>query len=143
MGGNCTGNRRRFGAVRRLPSGRWPARYQGPDGLPRTAPDTFDRKTDADRWLAQCETEMAREEWTDPLASRVSFEDYARRWIDERPNLRVRTIELYSSVLRLHLSPAFGRRAISDITRPRSVPGARNGWTQASDRSPSPRPIAC
>ena len=29
---NSKGRRRRFGTVRRLPSGRWQARYPGPDG---------------------------------------------------------------------------------------------------------------
>ena len=33
--------RRRFGRVRELPSGRWQARYQGPDGLTAPAPETF------------------------------------------------------------------------------------------------------
>jgi len=32
---------RRFGNVRKLQSGRWQARYQGPDGLMRSAPETF------------------------------------------------------------------------------------------------------
>ncbi|WP_208648797.1 tyrosine-type recombinase/integrase [Micromonospora inaquosa] len=33
--------RRRFGNVRKLPSARWQARYLGPDGVMRTAPQTF------------------------------------------------------------------------------------------------------
>ena len=36
--------RRRFGYVRKLPSGRYQASYLGPDGRRRTAPETFDRK---------------------------------------------------------------------------------------------------
>ena len=43
---------RSFGSLRRLPSGRWQARYRGPDGLLVTAPSTFVRKTDGARWLA-------------------------------------------------------------------------------------------
>src|ERR1039458_5356234 len=38
--------KRRFGRVRQLASGRWQARYQGPDGLDRPAPETFASKTD-------------------------------------------------------------------------------------------------
>jgi hypothetical protein len=34
---NDKGRRRRFGAVRALPSGQWQARYRGPDGLMRAA----------------------------------------------------------------------------------------------------------
>jgi hypothetical protein len=44
---NEMGRRRRFGSVRQLRSGRYQARYQGPDGLPRTAPKTFDIEADA------------------------------------------------------------------------------------------------
>lgn len=43
------GRRRRFGSVRKLPSGRFQARYRGPDGLMRTADATFATQTDADR----------------------------------------------------------------------------------------------
>ena len=38
---------RSFGSIRKLPSGRWQARYRGPDGLLRSAPHTFARKADA------------------------------------------------------------------------------------------------
>ena len=33
--------KRRFGRVRRLPSGHYQARYAGPDGIDRPAPQTF------------------------------------------------------------------------------------------------------
>ena len=38
--------KRRFGRVRRLPSGRYQARYRGPAGLDRPAPGTFATKTE-------------------------------------------------------------------------------------------------
>lgn len=48
---NTKGRRRRFGAIRQLPSGQWQARYRGPDGLMRPADTTFPTKTDAEVWL--------------------------------------------------------------------------------------------
>ena len=33
--------RRQFGSIRKLSSGRWQARYAGPDGQPVRAPSTF------------------------------------------------------------------------------------------------------
>ena len=57
---------RHFGAIRTLPSGRWQARYRGPDGVMRPAPGTFERKGDASRWLAGIETDIAKGEWRDP-----------------------------------------------------------------------------
>ena len=51
---------RQFGNIRKLPSGRYQARYRGPDGQLRSAPVTFDRKTDASRWLSLKETEISK-----------------------------------------------------------------------------------
>jgi hypothetical protein len=51
---------RSFGTIRKLSSGRWQARYRGPDGLLRSAPSTFTRKGEAARWLALPEAELLR-----------------------------------------------------------------------------------
>jgi hypothetical protein len=40
------------GFVEKRTTGRWRARYRGPDGRERSK--TFDRRVDADRWLAGC-----------------------------------------------------------------------------------------
>ena len=57
--GNKSGHRR-FGNIRRLPSGRYQASYLGPDGQRRNAPETYERKGDADRALSMIEAQMAR-----------------------------------------------------------------------------------
>jgi hypothetical protein len=44
--------RRRFGNIRKRPSGRWQAGYIAPDGLRRDIGGTFDRKGHAERWLS-------------------------------------------------------------------------------------------
>ena len=45
-------HRRHTGSVRKLPSGKYQARFQGPDGKTRTGPTTFDTYEDADAWIA-------------------------------------------------------------------------------------------
>ncbi len=45
-------NHRGFGHLRRLPSKRWQASYQGPDLARYTAPRTFVTKGHAEAWLA-------------------------------------------------------------------------------------------
>jgi integrase len=107
--------KRRFGRIRRLPSGRWQARYPGPDGLDRPAPDTFATKTDADVWLTMKEAEIRGGDWLDPDAGSVLFGDYARSWVVERPNLRPKTVQLYKGLVRLHLAPMLGTLAVADI----------------------------
>ncbi len=55
---------RRFGNVRKLPSGRYQVRYPGPDGRLRGHPQTFDRKGDAERALSLIEAQMIAGDWT-------------------------------------------------------------------------------
>lgn len=66
-------SRKRFGTVRKLPSGRWQVRYTGSDGLRRNAPDTFGTKTAGERWLVETEAEMLRGEWLDPEAGKITL----------------------------------------------------------------------
>jgi len=86
--------KRRFGRIRRLASGRYQARYPGPDGIDRPAPQTFANKTDAEVWLTMKEAEIRRGDWLDPDASKVRFGEYADSWINDHV-LKPRTEELY------------------------------------------------
>ncbi len=99
---------RRFGTVRQRQSGRWQARYPGPDGQLRSAPETFARKKDAERYLSLVEAAMARGEWTDPARARIRLQDYAERWIEQRAGLRPRTVQLYRWTLKRHITPYLG-----------------------------------
>jgi integrase len=107
--------RRRFGAIRRLPSGRWQASYQAPDGSRRTAPATFATKTDADRWVSAVETDMLRGTWVDDAAAKVAFGDYAKDWLASHPRIGPRWRETCERNLRLHLAP-LQRIALRDLT---------------------------
>ena len=109
---------RSFGSIRKLPSGRWQARYRAPDCLLRSAPHTFACKADASRWLALTEAELLNGGWTDPEAGRVPFLAYAATWIDERPGLRPKTLQLYRYLLRAHLQDAFSSATVAGITEP-------------------------
>jgi hypothetical protein len=72
--------RRRFGRIRKLPSGRWQARYPDPQGLLTSAPQTFRTKTDADRHLADVQTDIARGSWFDPRAGTITLSEYTTGW---------------------------------------------------------------
>jgi integrase len=110
--------KRRFGRVRRLPSGRFQARYPGPDGVDRPAPETFATKGEAEIWLVTTEADILSDEWLNPDDGKVPFGEYARDWIEERPDLRPKTVELYRYLLRRHLNPTFEHKAIADIKDP-------------------------
>ncbi|MEU3917862.1 tyrosine-type recombinase/integrase [Streptomyces sp. NPDC029004] len=115
---NKKGRRRTFGAVRKLPSGRYQARYPGPDDVMRPAPETFETARDAHDWLAEKQTEIRRDHWQDPDAGAVNFKEYALRWVKER-RLSPTTDELYRRLLRLHILPAFEDLDLGEITAPR------------------------
>ena len=99
---------RRFGNVRKLPSGRFQIRYPGPDGRIRTGPETYERKGDADKALVLTEAQMTSGDWTDPDRGKIKLADYASAWITERPGLRPRTVDLYRWLLRKHIEPHLG-----------------------------------
>lgn len=89
--------RRTFGAVERLASGRWRARYTGPDRRMRPAPVTFETKADADAWLVTVRADMLRGQWSPPERARVIFADYVATWLRQKaPHLRPRTQDLYA-----------------------------------------------
>lgn len=115
--------RRQFGSIRRLPSGRWQARFRLPSGEVVAAPITFATKGDAGRWLASVETDRTRGLWLDPRAGRVKLDTYASEWLASRVRLAPRTREIYASQLRLHILPAvadgvpaLGQIALGDLT---------------------------
>jgi integrase len=103
--------------MRRLPSGRYQARYRV-DGVVHTAPRTLRTKRDADAFLARTRADLERGAWADPEAGKVPLAECAWRWLDERPNLRPRTQELYEGLLRLHVLPALGNTPLRDLRRP-------------------------
>ena len=101
---------RRFGTVRKLPSGRFQIRYPGPDGRLRPGESTYPDKRSAERALSLIEGQMITGGWTDPQRGKITLQAYAEKWITQRPNLRARTVELYRWLLAKHIGPYLGGR---------------------------------
>ena len=110
------GGHRRFGNLRKLPSGRFQVRYPGPDGRLRTGPETYATKGVAERALVIIEGQIARGDWVDPERGKVTVRDYADRWIAQRPNLRPRSVELYRWLLGRHITPYLGGVPLGKVT---------------------------
>lgn len=114
--------KRRFGQVQRMRSGRYQARYTGPDGGRHTAPSTFDAKDDAIAWLrAERPLVESPETWLPPKVrlantqARFTFGTYADKWL-ERRTLKPRTRAHYRRLLDVQLLPTFGEMALTNIT---------------------------
>jgi integrase len=114
--GNSKGRRRRFGTIRRLSSGRYQARYPGPDGVVRPADDTFATKTGAETWLTRKEAEILDGDWIDPDAGEIQISDYAATWIEERAGLRPKTVRNYSGLLHGHIAPHLATVTVGELT---------------------------
>jgi integrase len=125
--------RRRFGYLRKLPSGKWQASFIGPGGVRQSAPDTFLRRTDADRWLAQVESDISRGVWLDDKLGRVLLGDYARAYLRDNPNIGPRWRETCKRNMRLHLAPLLDR-PLAAVT-----PLVVREWHAAALRGPGGR----
>ncbi|MGW1994093.1 tyrosine-type recombinase/integrase [Embleya sp. NPDC001921] len=116
---NDRGRRRDFGAIRKLPSGRFQVRYPHPEtGEMIPADRTFETLREAEDHLAEIRTDIRREDWRDPEAGKQKFGKYATAWIAEHPKLEVSTRELYEILLRLHIGPTFNDRELQEIKLP-------------------------
>jgi integrase len=120
--------RESFGAVRKLPSGRYQASYVGPDGIRYPAPSTFPGVTDARAWLAARQVELTTGKWQAHAArkpsaarpARDTLDAYGRAWVETRTNrhgepLRDRTRVEYLRMLDTTLAP-LGEQRLSAIT---------------------------
>ncbi|GLW10337.1 hypothetical protein Misp01_54650 [Microtetraspora sp. NBRC 13810] len=107
---------RRFGNIRKLPSGRFQIRYPGPDGRMRTGSETYERKGDAERALSLVEAQIIKGEWTDPDRGKIKLQEYAETWVSQRPGLRPRTVDLYRWLLKKHVTPYLGGMQLGKLS---------------------------
>jgi integrase len=93
-------SKRRFGRIRKLPSGRYQARYQGPDGQDHPAPVTFGSKRDAERFLTLTEADISQGRWLAPAAGRTTVAEWAEQWFNSASRTwKPKTRNTYRSVL--------------------------------------------
>jgi integrase len=111
-----------FGSIRRLPSGRFQARYTAPDKRTYTAPQTFDSRQYAQAFLARVSADIQRDRWEPPNLSlacdkseELFFGQYAAGWLKGR-DLADRTRGDYAQILRDHILPAFKDVLVTAIT---------------------------
>lgn len=122
------GKRRGWGTIDRLPSGRYRARYAGPDTVVHAAPFTFDAKGDAEAWLSDERRLITSGAWTPPklraakkYARATTLREYANEWLprhkrsDGQP-LKDRTVAHYRVLLDTRILPALGDLPLNYVT---------------------------
>lgn len=121
---------RDFGSIRKLPSGRWQARYRAPDGERRTAPTTFTTKKAASAWLADVQSDIERNRWKSPeqvaaeeaeaaaaRAETLTVRELAEVWMETIPSDNHRMTS--ASRVRRFINPELGDIKITELTRER------------------------
>jgi len=103
------------GSVKRHPKGKWRARWREVPGGPERAKE-FDRKVDADRFLAATLADLERGAYVDPRAGSVTFRERAEGWRARQVH-RESTAQRIESNLRVHVYPFLGDRPIASIRR--------------------------
>lgn len=112
--------RRDFGRVERLPSGKWRARYWHGGGQ-HNAPTTFVTRADADVWLATEQARISGGGWLPPsarpsdTAKVLTVAEHLATVIADRD--RPRTRQEYARMLRRYIAPtALGKMPLAAVT---------------------------
>ena len=102
-----------MGFINKRGPGQYRARYRAPGGQERSR--TFERRADAERFLASVEADKARGVWVDPRLGRTLYRDWADRWLRTTVHLKPKTQAGYESLLRSHVLPTFGQSPLHAI----------------------------
>ncbi|MFE6824914.1 site-specific integrase [Streptomyces sp. NPDC057690] len=98
---------------------RYRARYIGPDGTEKSKSFPDGKKRLAEKWLSAIETDMTRGQYTDPKSVRITFRQYADKWLDSKASSPMARKE-FGRRLRLHVYPVLGSRPIGTF-RPEHI----------------------
>ncbi len=96
------------------------ARWRDPDGRERSP--SFDRKLDAQRFLATVEADKLRGSYVDPNAGKVTLQAFAESWLATQTTDPA-TVEAVASRLRVHVYPHLGSFELRAIR-----PSVLQGW---------------
>jgi integrase len=104
-------------SVEKKSNGRYIARWRDPDGNQRGK--TFDRKLDADRFLATVKVDQMHGRYIDPGAGKLQVREFARMWADGQP-WRESTRENRETIIEHQIIKVFGSTQLRAV-RPSDV----------------------
>jgi integrase len=96
---------------------RWQARWRNAEGRQRYR--AFERKLDAERFLAGLCADLMRGSYVDPRDGKVTLRAYAeQRWLPAQVHLRPNSASTYASHVANHVVPLLGDRPLGSLRRP-------------------------
>ncbi|GAA1962374.1 hypothetical protein GCM10009838_19090 [Catenulispora subtropica] len=93
---------------------RYRARYISPDGTEKSKSFPDRQKRQAEDWLTNVEADMSRGQYIDPRAGNMTFQTYAKDWLDAQTSDLASRI-VHERRLRLHTFPYMGSRPLIAI----------------------------
>lgn len=112
-------------SISKRDNGKWRARYRDDAGKEHAR--HFERKVDAQRWLDEVTASVVTGTYVDPKAGKETVRVYAERWRETQVH-RPSTVELVEIVLRRHVYPRLGDRALSSVL-PSDIKGVVKFWS--------------
>ncbi|QHY98421.1 Putative prophage phiRv2 integrase [Streptomyces sp. S4.7] len=94
---------------------RYRARYIAPDGTEKSQSFPDKQKRKAETWLSNIEADMSRGDYIDPEAGKVTFGQYAVKWMATQVTDPA-TRESVEMRLRLHAIPHLGKRPLASFS---------------------------
>ena len=92
----------------------WRAHYRTPSGEQRNK--TFDRKADAERFLATVESAKNTGSFVDPMLARITVGEWATHWLDNQTHLKPSTHERYAGIVREHIRPQWDGVKLGNVS---------------------------
>ncbi len=108
---------------------RYDVRLRDPNGRGYTR--TFDTLREAQAFAAGELHDRRRGVWVDPRLADTTFAEWAKHWQESNPSKRPKTLESEENILRLHVLPALGGRAMATVT-PVDMQNLVNKWAKSA-----------
>jgi len=112
----------------------WRAHYRAPSGAQRNK--TFDRKVDAERFLAGVEHSKIVGSYVDPMLARVTVGEWAARWLAGQAHVKPSTHQRYAGILRNQVLPRWESTKLSSVSH-----AEVQDWVTSLSRSHSPATV--
>jgi len=112
----------------------WRAHYRTPSGEQRNK--TFDRKADAERFLANVESSKNTGSFVDSVLARITVRDWATHWLDNQTHLKPSTHERYAGIIREHIRPKWDRVKLANVSH-----ADVQKWVTALSKTRSPATV--
>ena len=92
----------------------WRARYRTPSGEHRSK--SFDRKVDAERFLATVESTKSAGSFVDPTRAKVTVGEWSKLWLAGQTHVKPTTFSRNEATIRRHINPHWADVQLADIT---------------------------